>query len=102
MLDNLTRELWEEARARPIATEFLAALRGVELDHEGAVCAEPTYQAYFWARVDLDPFEQEFEMVERRVMPARDAVDLLLAPNEALFAMAAAVDPLVDWDGEAR
>ncbi len=36
-------------------------------------------------------------MVERRALPARDADDLLLSPNEHLFGLAAAVDPLLDW-----
>lgn len=98
--ENLVRELWEEACARPVRTRFLAALRGVEIDRNGAVCAPARHQAYFWARVELDAFVPEFEMVERRALPAHDADDLLLTPNDHLFGLAAAVDPRLDWKPE--
>jgi 8-oxo-dGTP pyrophosphatase MutT (NUDIX family) len=98
--ETLARELWEEARARAIDVRFLAALRDAELDASGGVGSDLDHHAVFWARVELDPFEPEFEIVERRVIRARDAVDLLLFPHDHLFDLAALVDPLLDWKPE--
>lgn len=95
--ENLARELWEEACARPVQTRYLAALRSVELDGNGAVCAPEAHHAFYWSRVELAPFVADFEMLERRTLPARDADDLVLMQTDHLFDLAAEVDPLLDW-----
>lgn len=100
--ENLAREVWEEARARVADARFLTALRTVELDRLGGGGAGERYQAYYWARVELEPFVAEFEMVERRALPAREADELLIMPNDHVFALAAAVDPRLDWSPESR
>ena len=83
-----------------MATTLLSILRSVELDHRGAVCSAPSHQAFFWARVELEPFVPEFEMVERRTVPAEAAAALLLFANDPLFDLAARVDPLLDWKAD--
>jgi 8-oxo-dGTP diphosphatase len=64
----LVREVREEACARVISSRYIGCQRVEELDR-----ARPTYyQARFWARVELDEFQPDHEMIARR----------LVAPNE--------------------
>ncbi len=71
----LEREVWEEACARVTALAFL----GCQRIHEsaGGQSAPVYYQARFWARVALEPFEPRHETVERRLLAPADVPALL-------------------------
>ncbi len=98
--DNLTREVWEEACSRVVDARFLTALRGVPLDAQGGVGGPVEHHALFWARVELEPFVPEFETRARRVVSAREALDIVQFPGTTrlLLDRASAFDPALDWD----
>ena len=64
--EALIREVWEEACARVTACEYLGCQR---VDDPGSADGLAVYyQARFWARVRLAPFEPRFERRHRRLV----------------------------------
>ena len=102
--ENFAREVWEEACARVVDSSFLSALRIVELDERGGPVGEVELHAQLWARVELAPWEPQFETTARKIMAPEDAVDLSLHPDitRALLDRAARIDPLLDWKADAE
>ena len=86
VLDALAREIGEEACARPVEAEQLGCYELVEpLSAAGPV---PSFQAKFWARVELEPFVPRFEMRRRQLVPYREVPNVLTAwrqPAAAAF-----------------
>ena len=60
----LAREVREEACARVIDSGYIGCQRVEELDGDPLAY----YQARFWARVELDEFRPEHEMIARRLV----------------------------------
>jgi len=64
----LAREVGEEACARVLSCRYIGCQRVEELDGD----RRPYYQTRFWARVELDEFVPEHEMVARRLVPPEE------------------------------
>jgi len=79
----LERELREEGCARLVACEYLGCQR-VE-DPERPEGPDRYYQARYWARIELYPFEPRFETVARQLV-SPDAFLATLAWGEAAAA----------------
>lgn len=86
----LRREIWEEACA---VVEHVVYLGAQQVDDPQAPDGMTRYyQTRFWARVRLEPFHPQFEIVRRILVPPEDF--LLLLPwgktqiAQALFALA--------------
>ena len=75
---TLERELYEEACARVLDATPLGVLRNATRDADGAV-VDVHHGSRWWARVELDPWLPEWEMVERRVTPYTDVLGALPA-----------------------
>jgi ADP-ribose pyrophosphatase YjhB (NUDIX family) len=97
---TLAREVQEEACARVVDCAYLGCQLVDELDIE----LPAYYQTRFWARVELDPFQQTHEMTARQlVTPAEfrtalfwgtaPTAELILAHALALEATAPAMPP---------
>jgi 8-oxo-dGTP pyrophosphatase MutT (NUDIX family) len=85
-LEALAREIAEEACARLIDADYLGSYEGVEPLGPGST--GPTYQAKYWARIELDAFVPRFEIRRRSLVPYRDAPARLTAwrqPAAAAF-----------------
>jgi 8-oxo-dGTP pyrophosphatase MutT (NUDIX family) len=97
--ENFAREIWEEVCARVVDSRFLTALRIVELDEHGGPVGAIEHHAQMWARVELEPWEPQFEVTERKLVTPEDAVELSLHARTTLLLLerAAAFDPLLDW-----
>jgi ADP-ribose pyrophosphatase YjhB (NUDIX family) len=74
--DALVREVGEEACARVIRCRFLGCQRIDDPEHPDG--PQRYYQSRFWARVELEPWVERFEVRERR----------LVAPEEFLATLA--------------
>ena len=61
---TLAREVREEACARVIDSSYIGCQRVEELDGDRL----PYYNTRFWARVELDEFRPEHEMIARRLV----------------------------------
>lgn len=71
----LEREVWEEARARVVRSQYIGCQ---QVEDPGAV-GEPKlyYQARFWARVEVYPFKALFETIDRRLVDPDELLDTL-------------------------
>ena len=65
--DALVREVAEEACARVTACHYLACQHVWDLQAPDGPTSH--YQTRWWARVELDPWEPQHEMVERLAVP---------------------------------
>ena len=68
---TLAREVWEEACARVVASRYIGCQQVEDVDRpdDGP---KLYYQTRFWARVTLDAFQPQFEIIARRLIaPAR-------------------------------
>jgi ADP-ribose pyrophosphatase YjhB (NUDIX family) len=63
--ETLVREVREEACAHLIDSSYIGCQRVEELDGDRL----PYYNTRFWARVELEEFRPEHEMVARRLVP---------------------------------
>jgi ADP-ribose pyrophosphatase YjhB (NUDIX family) len=71
----LERELREEACARLVSCEYIGCQRVDDPDrHDGPALY---YQARFWARVELYPFEAVAETIDRRLVAPENFLDNL-------------------------
>ena len=61
-----------------VDSRFLTALRLVELDRQGAPIGPVEHHAQMSARVELEPWEPQFEITERMLVTPEDAADLSL------------------------
>ncbi len=77
-LTTLHREVREEACATVLDARLLGFARGECV--RGREYGRVLVRAHFSARVRLDPWEPEFEMVERRLVPVPDALAYLRMP----------------------
>ncbi len=77
VLEALGREMAEEACGRVVESEYLGCYEAVE--PLAATGPAPSFQAKFWARVELDAFVPRFEIRQLRLVPYRDAPDVLTA-----------------------
>jgi ADP-ribose pyrophosphatase YjhB (NUDIX family) len=75
----LAREVQEEACARVVDCSYIGCQWVDELDGEGG----RYYQTRFWARVELDEFRTEHEMVARRLVTPEDFRAALFWGGEA-------------------
>jgi ADP-ribose pyrophosphatase YjhB (NUDIX family) len=102
--ENFAREVGEEVCARVVDSRFLTALRLVELDRQGAPIGPVDYHAQMWARVELEPWEPQFEIRERMLVTPEDAADLSLhsRTTRALLNRAATFDPRLTWEPDAE
>lgn len=84
--DCLIREVLEEGCARVVESRYIGCQRVDDPDH-------PTgpwryYQARFWARVELLPWDPQHEIDERRLVPPGDFLHTLTwgsAPTAAII-----------------
>jgi ADP-ribose pyrophosphatase YjhB (NUDIX family) len=76
---TLTREVREEACARVLRCAYIGCQRVEELDGDGLAY----YQTRFWARVALDEFRPEHEMIGRRLVAPDEFRDVLFWGREA-------------------
>lgn len=80
--EALAREAWEEASARVLTCTYIGCQK---VEDPGNPDGLPVYyQARFWARVELHPFEGRFETTERR----------LVEPDEFLTALSWGHSPI--------
>jgi 8-oxo-dGTP pyrophosphatase MutT (NUDIX family) len=88
------REVWEEARARVVASRFLTAMRIARLDEHGGVEAVE-HHAHYWARVEVEPWVSDFETIERSLLPATETLARTAFPGHlrSLLTRAARIDP---------
>jgi 8-oxo-dGTP pyrophosphatase MutT (NUDIX family) len=77
VLEALAREIAEETCGRLVDSEYLGCYEGAE--PLAAAGPAPSFQAKFWARVELDAFVPRFEIRQLRLVPYRDAPDVLTA-----------------------
>ncbi len=100
-VETFAREVWEEACARVVDSQFLCGLRFVELDEDGGVHHEGLH-AQMWARVELEDWNPQFETTQRRLVSPDEAVDLCVFSNvtRLLMARAARGDPVLVWEPE--
>ena len=70
--------------------------------HTARRSGEVDEHAQMWARVELDPWDPQFETVARRLVTPDEAVTLTVFPHwtEHLLDRAAAIDPALDWTPE--
>src|SRR4051812_29124994 len=62
----LEREVWEEARARVVRSQYIGCQ---QIEDPDAADGPPIYyQARFWARVEVYPFKALFETTERKLI----------------------------------
>ena len=71
----------EEACARVVDSHFLCGLRFVELGPDGAARRTDEHHAQIWARVELEPWDPQFEIADGRVVSPEDAIDLVRSSN---------------------
>jgi 8-oxo-dGTP pyrophosphatase MutT (NUDIX family) len=71
----LEREVWEEARARVIRSQYIGCQQ-IE-DPDAADGPKIYYQARFWARVEVYPFKALFETTDRKLVETTDFLDSL-------------------------
>ena len=64
----LIREIWEEACAEVVQCRYIGSQRIENLTRDAAIY----FQARFWAKVNLQPFQQSDEVSERMVVPPDD------------------------------
>ena len=71
----LEREVWEEARARVVRSQYI----GCQQIEDPDALEGPTlyYQARFWARVEIYPFKALYETTERRLVDPSELLDKL-------------------------
>jgi 8-oxo-dGTP pyrophosphatase MutT (NUDIX family) len=98
-VQNFAREVREEACARVIDSRFLFALRFVELEGDGSL-HHGGLHAQMWARVELEEWNPQFEMTERRLATPDEAVDLcpFSELTRLLISRAALGDPKLAWE----
>jgi len=76
--DALGREVAEEACARVLNWEYLGAIRTYERTTPLPPGARSMcYQARYWARVELGPFDPHYEMTDRTEVAPSDFVAIL-------------------------
>lgn len=75
----LAREVLEEACARVVSSSYIGCQRVEEFDGDGVAY----YQTRFWARVALDEFNPEYEMMARRLVPPQEFCGVLFWGEEA-------------------
>ena len=80
--DALIREVAEEACATVVACEYLACQHVADPHRPDG--APSYYQTRWWARVDLDPWRAEHEMVGRRLVPPDQVLSTLFWPEKAI------------------
>jgi 8-oxo-dGTP pyrophosphatase MutT (NUDIX family) len=78
----LVREIAEEACARVRRCRYLAAQHVA--DPLNPLGVPSYYQTRWWARVELDPWRPRHEMVDRRVLPPAQALELLSWPRKEI------------------
>jgi len=66
--EALSREVWEEACAEVLQCEYIGCQQ--VNDPQNPDGRTTYYQARFWARVTLLPFQPLFEITERKLVPA--------------------------------
>jgi 8-oxo-dGTP pyrophosphatase MutT (NUDIX family) len=71
----LEREVWEEARARVVRTQYIGCQQ-IE-DPDAATGPKVYYQARFWARVEVYPFKALFETTDRKLVDPAEFLDSL-------------------------
>jgi ADP-ribose pyrophosphatase YjhB (NUDIX family) len=76
---TLAREVLEEACARVLACRYIGCQRVEELEGN----AGAYYQTRFWARVELNPFTDDYEMTGRRLVEADEFLSALSWGGEA-------------------
>jgi 8-oxo-dGTP pyrophosphatase MutT (NUDIX family) len=75
----LAREVREEACARVTSSSYIGCQRVEELDGDRLAY----YQTRFWARVELDEFQPEHEMTDRRLVAPEEFRTILFWGAEA-------------------
>lgn len=81
--DTLVREVGEEACARVVRSRYLASQH--VWDPVGPEGQRSHYQARFWARVELEPWAPQFEMIERRLVPPGEVAATLFWRDKAII-----------------
>ncbi|MEO7910059.1 MAG: NUDIX hydrolase [Roseiflexaceae bacterium] len=71
----LEREVWEEARARVVRSQYIGCQQ-ID-DPDAAEGPKLYYQARFWARVEVYPFKALFETTDRRLVDPDELLDTL-------------------------
>ena len=71
----LEREVWEEARARVVRSQYIGCQQIDDPDAEAG--PKLYYQARFWARVEVYPFKALFETTDRRLVDPDELLDTL-------------------------
>jgi 8-oxo-dGTP pyrophosphatase MutT (NUDIX family) len=64
--EALAREVWEEARARVVRSQYIGCERIDDPNHPDG--PRTYYQARFWARVEVYPFKALFETTDRQLV----------------------------------
>jgi len=70
----LQREVWEQARARVVRSQYIGCQQVEDLD---AVGPKLYYQARLWARVEVYPFKALFETSDRKLVEPGEFLDSL-------------------------
>lgn len=98
-VDTFVREVAEEACATVTAVAGVAVLHIVELDAQGAPASTIDRHAQLWARVELDPWDPQFETTGRRLVTPDEAVAETAHPflTSWLLDRALLIDPALDW-----
>ena len=73
--EALEREVWEEARARVIRSQYIGCQQIDDPDAEAG--PKLYYQARFWARVEVYPFKALVETTDRRLVGSDELLDTL-------------------------
>ncbi len=73
--DAFVREIGEEACARVIQCQYLGCQRIDDPHHPDG--PQRYYQSRFWARVELEPWVERFEVRERRLVPPEEFLNRL-------------------------
>jgi len=71
----LEREVWQEARARVVRSQYIGCQQIDDPDAEAG--PKLYYQARFWARVEVYPFKALFETTDRRLIDPDELLDTL-------------------------
>jgi 8-oxo-dGTP pyrophosphatase MutT (NUDIX family) len=84
--DCLVREVMEEGCARVVQSRYIGCQRVDDPEHPAG--PRRYYQTRFWARVELLPWEQRYEVDERRLVQPDDFLRTLnwgAAPTAAII-----------------
>jgi 8-oxo-dGTP pyrophosphatase MutT (NUDIX family) len=78
--ETLRREVWEEACARVLGARLLGFARSECV--EGREAGLVLVRSYWHADVEVEPWEPQFEIAHRRIVPAADARDHVRDPDD--------------------